>query len=275
DVLSYHWKQEQRINILEVTAFLAELRRRTGDPSEHGKRFFNILDSLVSFYVLFKGRSSSGRLNRLCRRVTAVNIAAAVLPISLWTISKWNFYDDALPRNLVELDEELAEYINICFRKEITSPWAVGQLVGCGASFRRAAFILQLLSSSTGTGAGYISRNAPLRCRGWVPKLWRRQPFESIGTMASFRTSFAALVRSIGLDPVDYLPYCLRRGGATHFYQQTQLLGRTMVQGRWKDQLTARMYVDDARATLIQLQLPAHVSTLQRCLASWRVASQG
>ena len=86
-----------------------------------------------------------------------------------------------LPRNLVELDEELAEYINICFRKEITSPWAVGQLVGCGASFRRAAFILQLLSSSTGTGAGYISRNAPLRCRGWVPKLWRRQPFESIG----------------------------------------------------------------------------------------------
>ena len=95
------------------------------------------------------------------------------------------------------------------------------------------------------------------------------------GSMASFRSSFSSLVRSIGLDPVDYLPYCLRRGGATHFYQQSQSLGRTMVQGRWKDQQTARMYVDDARATLIQLLLPTHVTALQRRLASLlRVAAQ-
>ena len=82
------------VNALEVIAFLAELKRRTQDPGEHGERFFNT-GLPGSFYVLSKGRSSSGRLNRLCRRVTAVNIATALLPISLWTISKWNFSDGA------------------------------------------------------------------------------------------------------------------------------------------------------------------------------------
>ncbi|CAE7806385.1 unnamed protein product [Symbiodinium sp. CCMP2592] len=55
DVLSYKWKQPQHINVLELTAFLAELRRRSRDQAQHGKRFFCVLDSLVTFYVLGKG----------------------------------------------------------------------------------------------------------------------------------------------------------------------------------------------------------------------------
>ena len=82
-------------------------------------------------------------------------------------------------------------------------------------------------------------------------------------------------MKAVGLAPADYLPYCLRRGGATAFYQRFGL-GRTVVQGRWKDQTTARIYVDDARATLIQLLLPAPVAPLQQHLASfWRVAARG
>ena len=52
------------------------------------------------------------------------------------------------------------------------------------------------------------------------------------------------MVRCIGLRGDDYLPYNLRRGGATYFYQRHGL-GRTAVQGRWRDQTIARVYVDD------------------------------
>ena len=64
------------------------------------------------------------------------------------------------------------------------------------------------------------------------------------GSLANFRSSFSALVKSIGLDPLDYLPYCPRRGGATTFISNPLLL-------------------------------PSHVTTLQRHLAATgRVASQ-
>ena len=55
DVLSYQWREPQHINVLEMTAFLTELRRRARNMDELGKRFFCIIDSLVSFYVLGKG----------------------------------------------------------------------------------------------------------------------------------------------------------------------------------------------------------------------------
>ena len=95
---SYKWKQPQHINVLELTAFLSELRRRSRDQTQHNHRFFCIVDSLVTFYVLGKGRSSSKRLNRICRRVTALTLASGLIPVSLWTISKWNFSDGASRR---------------------------------------------------------------------------------------------------------------------------------------------------------------------------------
>ena len=91
DVLSYQWREPQHINILELTAFLTELRRRARNTDELGKRFFCIVDSLVCFYVLGKGRSSSKLLNRVSRRI-------ASLSMTLWTISKWNFSDGASRR---------------------------------------------------------------------------------------------------------------------------------------------------------------------------------
>ena len=101
-MLSYKWKQPyaQHINVLELTAVLSELRRRSRDQSQHNHRFFCIVDSLVTFYVFGKGRSSSKRLNRICRRVTALTLASGLIPVSLWTISKWNFSDGSRPDHL-------------------------------------------------------------------------------------------------------------------------------------------------------------------------------
>lgn len=92
-VLSYKWKNEQHINVLEVSAFLVELRRRTRGPRSTGFKFINVTDSQVMFHVLTKGRSSSPRLNRLARRISALSLMGRVYAFHLWTISKWNFAD--------------------------------------------------------------------------------------------------------------------------------------------------------------------------------------
>ena len=91
--LAFAWRQHQHINILEVSAFLVEFRRRTRQRAQLGCRYFNITDSQVTFHCLTKGRSSSPRLNRLLRRVNALALMSGTLPIHLWTISKWNEAD--------------------------------------------------------------------------------------------------------------------------------------------------------------------------------------
>eukprot|EP00438_Fugacium_kawagutii_P013115 Skav209586 [mRNA] locus=scaffold1607:39438:42899:+ [translate_table: standard] len=91
--LSYPWRSQQHINILEVSAFLTEYRRRLRSSQALGTRFFNVTDSQVMFHCLTKGRSSSPRLNRLLRRVNALILVSECLPMHLRTISKWNFAD--------------------------------------------------------------------------------------------------------------------------------------------------------------------------------------
>ncbi len=92
-ILSYQWAETQHINVLEATAVLAELRRRVRDPTMLGKRFINIIDSMVVYFALTKGRSGSKRLNRTLRRIMAISLASRTTPVSLWTLSKWNFAD--------------------------------------------------------------------------------------------------------------------------------------------------------------------------------------
>ena len=97
-VLSYKWAASQHINVLEVTAVLVEFRRRLRSEENMGKRFMNIVDSLVTFYAITKGRSGSKKLNRPLRRIMALNIASKSVIMSLWTLSKWNFADAASRR---------------------------------------------------------------------------------------------------------------------------------------------------------------------------------
>lgn len=80
-MLSYRWAQEQRINVLEVTAVLTEFRRRLRDPSNVNKRIMNVVDSLVTYFALTKGRSGSKRLNRSLRRIMALNVASKAVLI--------------------------------------------------------------------------------------------------------------------------------------------------------------------------------------------------
>ena len=84
-------------------------------------------------------------------------------------------------------------------------------------------------------------------------------------SLTYFRTCFTGLADFFELSSLHLVPYSLRRGGATHFYGVHKALDFVMIQGRWNDQRTARQYLDDARATLITLQVsPTSTALLSR-----------
>ena len=86
------------------------------------------------------------------------------------------------------------------------------------------------------------------------------------GTVAAFRTWFShALVRA-EVDNYNLEPYSLRRGGATHCFQQCRNMSFVIERGRWSDAKTARIYVTEGLALLAQMRLSARVETQ---LKSW------
>lgn len=85
-----------------------------------------------------------------------------------------------------------------------------------------------------------------------------------------FRTCFTRLLQHFDLLSFNFSLYSLRRGGATFSYASTHDLNRVVLQGRWKDLKTARLYLDDARANLVRLSFsPSHLSSLKKAQLFW------
>ena len=87
--MAYKWRTTHHINILEFTSVLNYFRKKFRSAFSHGFRYLHIVDSRVTAGVLAKGRSSSKRLNRPCRRLAAYLLAADGYVLPLWTISRW------------------------------------------------------------------------------------------------------------------------------------------------------------------------------------------
>ena len=87
-----------------------------------------------------------------------------------------------------------------------------------------------------------------------------------------FREVFRALVAKVGLPPEDWQPYSLRRGGATADFRHHGRMDLTMIRGRWANQRTARIYVNDALAALAELKAGAARETRIQWYAAraWR-----
>ena len=58
-----------------------------------------------------------------------------------------------------------------------------------------------------------------------------------------------------GLPLSNLTLYAMRRGGATHDFQQHFSMGKTMELGRWATEKTARIYIDQAMAQQAQASL--------------------
>lgn len=96
-------------------------------------------------------------------------------------------------------------------------------------------------------------------------------------SLSFFCSCLSQVAQFLNVGHLNLVPYSLRRGGATYFYTLTNNLDFVMIRGRWKDATTARIYQDDARATIIRLSLPpttlALLSRFVRVFSSFRSAN--
>ena len=95
----------------------------------------------------------------------------------------------------------------------------------------------------------------------------QRQPRDFIldFTPADYRTVFAAAAaQAIGL-PSTIKPYSLRRGGATWHFRVHGSISLTMEIGRWKNQQTARTYVNTALMELTEMSFLSTPVVAEAC----------
>ena len=75
-VVRYSWQETAHINELEMRAYLSAFKWRLRSGGNLDTKFLHLLDSQVSIGVLTKHRSGSVRLNRVARKVCALELAS-------------------------------------------------------------------------------------------------------------------------------------------------------------------------------------------------------
>jgi integrase len=76
------------------------------------------------------------------------------------------------------------------------------------------------------------------------------------GSYRSFSSLLKDTAAFYGLAHPNLTPHSLRRGGATWHFSLYYSYDRTMLHGRWKQQLTAKGYIDEALAELTRASIP-------------------
>ena len=72
-----------------------------------------------------------------------------------------------------------------------------------------------------------------------------------------WRKAFAKALDALGLEPWEFQPYSLRRGGATFWFSRHGSLDRILLQGRWMAAKTARTYLNEGLSVLAEMKIPA------------------
>ena len=72
---------------------------------------------------------------------------------------------------------------------------------------------------------------------------------------ANARARFQAILKFLGLSSFESRWYSLRRGGASYPFQQHGSMEKILSTGRWESTKVARIYMNDALASRLYLQL--------------------
>ena len=82
------------------------------------------------------------------------------------------------------------------------------------------------------------------------------RPGESLlPTEKFFRLRFGVILKELGLQKSGYMPYSLRRGGATSLFLETGDWQAVQARGRWQSIATAKIYVSECVAMVRELSL--------------------
>ena len=71
-----------------------------------------------------------------------------------------------------------------------------------------------------------------------------------------WRGTFSECMKALNLEPFEFRPYSLRRGGATCWFGRHGSPDRIIVLGRWAAVRTARLYINEGLALLATLKIP-------------------
>lgn len=91
-------------------------------------------------------------------------------------------------------------------------------------------------------------------------------------TPSQFRSLFFDLLQHLEV-PGYFSLYSFRRGGATWHFLSQDNIEQTLLRGRWASTSTARIYLQDAAATLSHLQISPDQKAYMRYLANFLSAS--
>jgi hypothetical protein len=89
-LVSKAWRADEHINVLELRAALLAVHWALSFPSALCSRVYLLLDSTVALFSLWKGRSSSGPLLLVLRRMSALLLAGGVSLLCGWLPSQVN-----------------------------------------------------------------------------------------------------------------------------------------------------------------------------------------
>ena len=92
----------------------------------------------------------------------------------------------------------------------------------------------------------------------WL-KAWKQKvssPTSLCESPARWRAMFVQCLEAVGLASLQFRPYSLRRGGATHWFSKHGSLDRVIVQGRWQAHRTARIYINEGLSVIAEMAIP-------------------
>lgn len=89
------------------------------------------------------------------------------------------------------------------------------------------------------------------------------------GNLHKFRSDFNAVLASLPLPRhLLYKPYSIRRGAATEDFRRHGLIGRTCTRGRWSNEKTCRIYINEGMLDSTHVHLSKIQSNLLEELAA-------
>ena len=135
-----------------------------------------------------------------------------------------------------------------------------------------SSYVVQLGWTKGGQRKGAkesVAGDDPLAFLLLAAALQNKKPFTPLlaGGNAQYRALFKHYVAKLGLDVGVWQPYGLRRGGATHDFSERGSLDELCVKGRWSNQRTARIYLNQGLAMLSKIQLQ---NAQLRCIGQGR-----
>jgi hypothetical protein len=89
-IISKAWRSAEHINALELRTVLLAAHWLLSLPSSHFSRVYLLVDSMVAFFALWKGRCSSGSLLQIVRKISALLLAGGLFLLVGWVPSGVN-----------------------------------------------------------------------------------------------------------------------------------------------------------------------------------------